>query len=141
VKNLSLHTAGRNFWCKICPCTPQDEIFGGKFVPAHRRTKFLVKNLSLHTAGRNFGWKICPCTPQDEIFGGKFVPAKLQGEIFGGKFVPAKLQGHFCAVERRETTARRPTGAIHRLKSRVTRKKRPLTRSFRDALLPEFETR
>ena len=87
-----------------------------------------MENLSLHTAGRNFWWKICPCTPQDEIFGGKFVPAKLQGEIFGGKFVPAKLQGHFCAVERRETTARRPTGAIHRLKSRVTRKKRALRR-------------
>ena len=95
---------------------------GGKFVPAHRRTKFLVQNLSLHTAGRNFWWKICPCTPQ--------------GEIFGGKFVPAKLQGHFCAVERRETTARRPTEAIHRLKSRVTRKKRPLTRSFRENVCP-----
>ena len=124
VENLSLHTAGRNFWWKICPCTPQGEIFGEKFVPAHRRTKFLVENLSLHTAGRNFWWKICPCTPQ--------------GEIFGGKFVPAKLQGHFCAVERRETTARRPADATHSLKSRVTRKKRPLTRSFSENAPPPF---
>ena len=107
---------------KFHPCAPQGEIFGEKFVPAHRRTKFWVENLSLHTAGRNFGWKICPCTPQ--------------GEILRGKFVPAKLQGHFCAVERRETTARRPIEAIHRLKSRVTRKKRPLTRSFRENVCP-----
>ena len=92
--------------------------------------------MSLQTAGRNFWWKICPCTPQDEIFGGKFVPAKLQGEIFGGKFVPAHRRTKFCAVERRETTARRPTEAIHRLKSRVTRKKRPLTRSFRENVCP-----
>ena len=120
----------------FCPCKIAGRNFGGKFVPAHRRAKFLVKNLSLHTAGRNFWWEICPCKIAGRNFGGKFVPAKLQGEIFGGKFVPAKLQGHFCAVERRETTARRPTGAIHRLKSRVTRKKRPLTRSFRENAPP-----
>ena len=121
---------------KFHPCAPQGDNLGEKFVPAHRRAKFLVENLSLHTAGRNFWWKICPCTPQGEIFGGKFVPAKLQGEIFGGKFVPAKLQGHFCAVERRETTVRRPADATHSLKSRVTRKKRLLTRSFRENVCP-----
>ena len=100
----------------------QGEILGEKFVPAHRRAKFLVENLSLHTAGRNFWCKICPCTPR--------------GEILGGRFVPARRRVKFCAVERRETTARRPTEAIHRLKSRVTRKKRPLTRSFRENVCP-----
>jgi hypothetical protein len=97
VKNLSLHTAGRNFWWKICPCTPQDEIFGEKFVPAHRRTKFWVENLSLHTAGRNFAWKICPCTPQGEIFGAKFVPAHRRAKFLAENLSLQNCKAKFLA--------------------------------------------